>query len=231
MVRTSLVLVSHSLLLAEGCAEVAGQMAPDVLILPAGGTSEGGIGTSYDLVEQSVQQALTAGARAVVLLGDLGSAVLTANSVQEMLADERVLVAQAPFVEGAIAAAVAAQAGDGGEQVRQAAQRSIETFSTDDFVPAGPDAVAAPSGEVLRRVVQLRNRLGLHARPAAMLARRAVEFDARLLVNGADATSVLALMGLGLTGGAQIELEATGPQAEQMLETITAEVEAGFGEE
>lgn len=231
MAPTSLVLVSHSLLLAQGCAEVAGQMAPDVLILPAGGTSDGEVGTSYDLVEQSVQRALAGGARSVVLLGDLGSAVLTAHSVQEVLADDRVTVAPAPFVEGAVAAAVAAQAGDDGAQVREAAQRSIETFGDSEPGPGEPGAGAAPAGEVVRRVVQLRNRMGLHARPAAMLARRAVEFDARLLVNGVDATSVLALMGLGLSGGAQIELEATGPQAEQVLETIAAEVEAGFGEE
>lgn len=230
MAPTSLVLVSHSVLLAEGCAEVARQMAPDVLILPAGGTDEGGLGTSYDLVSQSVRRTLDGGAREVVLLGDLGSAVLTATSVQEMLADERVLVAEAPFVEGAVAAAVAAQAGDGGAPVREAAQRSVEAFPGAP-APGGSSGAEAPPGEPLRRLVQLRNRMGLHARPAAMLARRAVEFDARLLVNGVDATSVLALMGLGLTAGAEIELEAVGPQAEQVLETISAEVEAGFGEE
>ncbi|MGC0143904.1 MULTISPECIES: dihydroxyacetone kinase phosphoryl donor subunit DhaM [unclassified Pseudactinotalea] len=241
MVETALVLVSHSGQLARGCAQVAAQMAPDVTILAAGGTSEEGIGTSYDLVESSVRRALADGAGYVVLLADLGSALLTAESVQEMLADERVLIAHAPFVEGAVAAAVSAQSGADGEQVRAAAHDAIDTFgppevqgpgsapgnAADDEAAVGED----DTGVTIERTLTVRNRLGLHARPAAMLARQVAEFDARVSINGVDATSVLALMGLGLTGGARIDLVASGAQAEQAVETITADVEAGFGEE
>lgn len=227
-VRTALVLVSHSAVLADGCAQVAAQMAPEVDIRPAGGTDDGQIGTSYDLVEQAVAGALAAGAQAVVLFTDLGSATLTAESVMEMGDDERVLLADAPFVEGAVAAAVAAQGGAGGREVREAGRSAVTAFAPADSEPArAPDA----PGEAVTRTVVLRNRLGLHARPAAMLARRAAEMDATAQVNDIDATSVLALMGLGLTGGAELHLKATGPQAQQLVEVLAAEIEAGFGEE
>ena len=49
-----LVLVSHSKELAQGLADVARQMAPSVTIVPAGGTDDGGIGTSFDLISAAV---------------------------------------------------------------------------------------------------------------------------------------------------------------------------------
>src|SRR5699024_7426229 len=73
--------------------------------------------------------------------------------------------------------------------------------------------------------------LGLHARPAAQLARKMDGFDATVRINGVDATSVLALMGLGLTGGARLQVEASGPEATAALDVLEADVEAGFGEE
>lgn len=240
---TALVLVSHSRALAAGCVEVAAQMAPDVDIRAAGGTDDGGIGTSYDLVEVAVTGALQDGAGAVVLLTDLGSAALTAESVLEILDDARVRQADAPFVEGAVAAAVAAQGGDDGNQVIAAARTAVDSFielAAPQSGQSGPDPKGAPSGAdepatdalaPVERTLTVCNRLGLHARPAAMLARLAAEMDATVRVNGVDATSVLALMGLGLTGGASVHLDATGPAAEQAVETIAAEIEAGFGEE
>jgi len=230
MAETALVLVAHSAQLARACAEVAAQMAPDVVIVPVGGTAEAGIGTDYEAVERSITGALADGASHVVVCTDLGSATMTAETVQEMLADERVLVADAPFVEGAVAAAVAAQAGSGGQEARTAAEQAARTFGP-VHAARGVETDGAGSGPAVRRTLRIHNRLGLHARPAAMLARKAAEFDARVKVNGVDATSVLALMGLGLTGGAELELIASGPQAAEAVETITADVEAAFGEE
>ena len=88
-----------------------------------------------------------------------------------------------------------------------------------------------PAGEVLERVLELRNALGLHARPAAMLARLVAGFDAHVEVNGVDGTSVLALIGLGLSGGAQITVRASGPQAEHVLDAVAQIVDDRFGEE
>ena len=244
---TAVLLVSHSAQLAAGVAEVAEQMAPDVLIRPAGGTEDGRIGTSYDLVDQAVTGLLDVGAEAVVLLTDLGSAALTAESVLELRADDRLHLADAPFVEGAVAAAVAAQGGGDGAAVLAAARAAVDSFATDDAAPgdtaghlgvtgeaaagtAGAGAAGA-GGAVLQRTLVLRNALGLHARPAAQLARKMSELDAEVSVNGVDAASVLALMGLGLTGGAEIHVRASGPQAPEALALLEADVDAGFGEE
>ena len=78
--RVGIVLVSHSAALAEGAAEVAGQISGgSVVIAPAGGTDEGGIGTSIARVRRAVQAAgSTAG---VVVLPDLGSSVLTVRAL------------------------------------------------------------------------------------------------------------------------------------------------------
>ncbi|CAM3392220.1 dihydroxyacetone kinase phosphoryl donor subunit DhaM [Occultella aeris] len=230
---TALVLVSHSAQLAAGAVEVAQQMAPDVAIRAAGGTEDGRIGTSYDLVEQAVTALLDGGATAVAILTDLGSAALTAESVVDVLDDDRVVMVDAPFVEGAVAAAVAAQSGGDAAAVGAAARTAIDSFGDSATIGASTTAgdVAVEAADAVERSVVLRNRLGLHARPAATLARKAADFDAEVTLNGVDAASVLALMGLGLTGGAELHLRATGPQAAQALEAIVADVEAGFGEE
>jgi PTS hybrid protein len=80
-------------------------------------------------------------------------------------------------------------------------------------------------------VLTLRNSVGLHARPAALLARLASRYDAEVSVNDVDATSVLALMGLGLGQGEELRVRADGPDADDALAEITKVVEDGFGEE
>lgn len=234
---TALVLVSHSAQLARGCAEVAQQMAPDVQIRAAGGTGDGGIGTSFDLVSDAVSELLGSGSGGVVLLTDLGSATMTAETVLDLLGDDRVALALGPFVEGAVAAAVQAQSGGDIAAVRAAvvdAAASMTPDPGDDTYTGNElgdiDELSTP-GQEPAATATLRNTLGLHARPAATLARTAARFDATVVVNGVDATSVLALMGLGLPGGAQLELRATGPQARVAIDAITAQVEAGLGED
>ena len=110
--RVGLVVVSHSKALASGVAELAGAMARDVRIVPAGGTEDGGLGTSFDLVTAALAEA--DGGAGVVVLYDIGSALLTTDTALELIdpADaDRVEVADGPLVEGAVAAAVAAQTG------------------------------------------------------------------------------------------------------------------------
>lgn len=119
-----IVLVSHSAALAEGTAEVAGQIGGgSVIIAPAGGTEDGGIGTSIERVRQALLAA--GGSAGVVILPDLGSSVLT---VRALLSEEDfagpVAVADAPFVEGAVAATVAAAAGGDVKAVLQAAEEA-----------------------------------------------------------------------------------------------------------
>jgi phosphoenolpyruvate---glycerone phosphotransferase subunit DhaM len=120
-----IVLVSHSALLAEGTAELAGQVGGGtVTIATAGGTDDGRLGTSIDKVRRALRLA-EAGA-GVVILPDLGSSVLTVRTLLTELDDlpGQVAVADAPFVEGAVAAAVTAAAGGDLEAVLGAAQEA-----------------------------------------------------------------------------------------------------------
>jgi phosphoenolpyruvate---glycerone phosphotransferase subunit DhaM len=107
-----IVLVSHSAALAEGLAELVGQVAgDDVRIRPAGGAGDGGLGTDPDRIAAAIRDADTGSG--VLVLVDIGSAVL---SVRALLAGGDldgidVRLADAPLVEGAISASVMATTG------------------------------------------------------------------------------------------------------------------------
>ena len=125
-----LVIVSHSVKLAEGVVELAAQMAPDVRLRAAGGTNDGRIGTSYDKVQAAVDELRATGAD-VAILTDLGSATMTVESVVDLLDEDEahhVRFCDGPLVEGAVAAAVTAQVGGDLDAV-QAAARARELFS------------------------------------------------------------------------------------------------------
>jgi PTS hybrid protein len=223
-VSVGIVLVSHSSKLAEGLAELAAQMAPDVTILPAGGLSDGSIGTDYDEVVAATQRADSGDG--VVLLYDLGSAQMTAELAVESLANpSAAIVADGPLVEGAIAAAVAAQSGQDRKAVAEAAAAAgMPEDLTLSEVTAGGDEIE----------LELHNDVGLHARPAALLVRALSEFDAEVTVRlgeqEADAKSVLALMSLGARQGDRIRLQASGPQASAALTKAKELVDGNFGE-
>jgi phosphoenolpyruvate---glycerone phosphotransferase subunit DhaM len=122
MTRTvGIVLVSHSVELASGLRALLAQLGASAVHI-AGGTDDGGLGTSYDLVLAAIAAADTGAG--VVILPDLGSSVLTTRAV---LADhprpDAVLV-DAPFVEGAVAAAAIAATGADLATVVAAAQEA-----------------------------------------------------------------------------------------------------------
>jgi phosphoenolpyruvate---glycerone phosphotransferase subunit DhaM len=118
-----IVLVSHSAELARGLAAVAAQVAgPEVRIEAAGGDAAGGLGTSAGRVEDAIRRADAGGG--VVVLADLGSAILTVLDVLQEQVDGRARLADAPVVEGAVAAAVTAATGQPLETVVQAAEEA-----------------------------------------------------------------------------------------------------------
>jgi len=120
-----IVLVSHSAALAAGTAELAGQMGGGLVrIVAAGGTDDDRLGTSIGKLRRALANA--DGGAGVLILPDLGSSVLT---VKALLAEDGPLpaaleVADAPFVEGAVAAAVIAATGGGLTAVRAAAEEA-----------------------------------------------------------------------------------------------------------
>ncbi|EEH63558.1 dihydroxyacetone kinase, phosphotransfer subunit [Gleimia coleocanis DSM 15436] len=226
MANTALVIVSHSVGLAAGVTEVAQQMAPDVLILPAGGTDEGGVGTSFDKIDAAVNEAIASGE--VVILSDLGSATMTVENVLEFLDDDRAQWVDGPLVEGAVLAAVAAQ--QGGDLVtvinavkEAATQWDYASNGEVEETPSGAESATLPTDATTATVV-LADPDGLHARPAAMVARAASGKDAQVTVNGVDARSVLALMGLGAKYGDTVTVAATGPDAALAIEAVVKEL-------
>lgn len=117
-----IVIVSHSATAARGVAEIAAEMAPDVPIATAGGDGHGGIGTVPDEIAAAIASA-DAG-DGVVILTDLGSAVMNAEVAVE-LGEAAAVIADAPLVEGAVAAAVTATDPDADlARVREEAERA-----------------------------------------------------------------------------------------------------------
>lgn len=222
-----LVVVSHSAKIAEGAAELAAQMAPDVLILPAGGTDDGRIGTSLEKIMAALEQAAGVdGSERVVVLTDLGSAVMTAESAVEFAAGPAsVLLADAPLVEGLVAAAVAAQAGADARAVKEAAEAVYRPPAAPEATGRGhqgpPDATAD---------FEIINQAGMHARPAAKIAGGLSGMDVEVTVNGADGASMTELMMLGAPRGTVLHVEASGPDAAKALQYLGGLVESGFGE-
>ena len=124
-----IVVISHSRTLAEGVVEVARAMGVGKAVVePAGGDSEGGLGTSVDLVEDAV--ARVDGGDGVLLLADLGSSVLTAKMLIEDAGGVEMVLADAPLVEGAVAAASLAATGADLAAVRAAAESARDHRKT-----------------------------------------------------------------------------------------------------
>ncbi len=118
-----IVVVSHSADLARGVAELAGQMAgPDVRIEIAGGGPEGTLGTDDTLVREAIRRADQGDG--VVVLGDLGSAILTIRHVLERQSNGHARLVDAPLVEGAVTAAVVASTGCAVGEVARAAEEA-----------------------------------------------------------------------------------------------------------
>jgi PTS hybrid protein len=116
-------LVSHSVRLAEGVADLVGQVSGGtVAVLAAGGTDDGELGTSAEKVARAVASAESGAG--VLVLPDLGSAVLTVRAMLEDMPGARVVLADAPFVEGAVAATVTAAAGADLKAVATAAEEA-----------------------------------------------------------------------------------------------------------
>jgi len=124
-----IVLVSHSPKLAAGLADLLAAIgSPEVAVMLAAGTEDGRLGTSPDAVRAAVQSADRGDG--VVVLPDLGSAVLSVKVALEEADPERQVLVDAPFVEGAVAAAVTAAGGAPVAEVVEAARgaRDVPKF-------------------------------------------------------------------------------------------------------
>ena len=111
------VIVSHSRELADSIVEFTKMMAPEALIRAAGGMDDGTLGTSYEKIYQAIEDVYSEDG--VLVMMDMGSAVMTTEMVLEEMSDKKIEMIDCPIVEGAVAATVAASAGADFEEVKQ----------------------------------------------------------------------------------------------------------------
>ena len=185
-----LVIVSHSATLAAGVIELAREMGGgEVAIEAAGGMAGGEIGTDAERVREAVERARSPDG--VLVLMDLGSAVMSAEMATEMIDADGgpVLLSEAPLVEGAVAAAALAGAGASLEEVAREARGALR-MKVGQLAVEEPEGEEAPSigpedGFAIEARLPVQNRLGLHARPAARFVAALGGFDARVEVSNA----------------------------------------------
>jgi phosphocarrier protein FPr len=234
--------------LAAGVAELAGQMSQGKTpIAAAGGTVDDVLGTSVDKILAAIQS--VDNPDGVLVLLDLGSALLSTEMALEMLSDDqrkRIRLTYAPLVEGAFSAAFEASLGHPLAQVQQAAEKTaqveqlhlLKPLTQEDMtpeerlVPAG----TLPPGETTTREAQftLTDPAGLHARPASLFVQTAARFQANIRASGhgkdADATSIFDLLSLSLRQGETVTIRASGVDAQAALAALSELVGANFYE-
>ncbi len=236
----NLVIVSHSLQLAEGTAELARQMGGDeVAIEPAGGLEDGSIGTDAERVRAAIERVRSPAG--VLVLMDLGSALMSAEIALELLEESGgpVVLSAAPLVEGAVAAAARSRGGADLAEVAAEARGALvmKTSQLDEDDAPEPSAPAAPDTEALVECLRVGNRLGLHLRPAGriidIVAAHEAAVELRNTTRGtgpADGRSVTGLAMLRAVQGDELEISARGPQAQELLAALGALAAGNFGD-
>lgn len=244
----SIVLVSHSSLLAAGIVEMARmvmQQARVPIAVAAGADDpEHPLGTDAAKIRQAIEEVYSDDG--VLVLMDLGSAVLSAEMAVDFLPDDKranVKLCAAPIVEGTIAAVVQASLGAPLDRVVAEALESLagKSESLSDHVetivataPVQPEGAAA---DVLETQLTVLNRLGLHARPAALFVQTAGRFlaDVRVARAGQEtrtvnAKSFNAVASLGIRQHEVITVSARGADAAEALAALRQLAADKFGE-
>lgn len=239
----NLVLVSHSPSLARGVAELARlmtQQSPLIIATAAGtGDENSPLGTNAEEIAKAMEEAYSDDG--VLVLMDMGSAVLSAEMALEFLSPDKkakFMLSSAPMVEGAVSAAVQASLGGNLEQVQAEALGSLGNKAAQLSMPEGSNVAQsqvsseAVAGSALDAVIEIRNRLGLHARPAATFVQTAGRFTSKIqLARTADETkqsnakSINAVASMGLRRGEMIHVWAEGPDASAAIDALKEIVE------
>lgn len=242
-----LVIVSHSRALAEALEVMVRQVASnEIPIKIAAGAGPDGqeLGTNAVEIAEAIQAVYSPDG--VLLLMDLGSAILSAEIAVELLPPEfqkNIRFCAAPLVEGAVTAAVQIGLGSDLNTVCREAQDALQP-KIEQLSPAGESTsttasedLSKPAGPQQEVVLTLENLHGLHARPAARFVQTASRFEADIHVRNissgkgpVSARSLNALATLGAVRGNQIQIIAEGAQAALAVQALTALVEDQFGE-
>lgn len=234
-----LILVSHHPDIARGIAALAAQMsaAPETIHTAAGiDDADNPVGTDAVRIMQTLLEADNPDG--ILILVDLGSAILSAQTALDLLDDPalaaRCRISAAPLVEGAISAAVAASSGADLETVAREATQALaaKQAALGESAPASATPVVAPSGDSTS--ITLTNRDGLHARPAARLVAALTPYRARLILTcgdkQADGKSLNQLALLQARHGDRLTLHADGDDAAAALQTFRELAATNFGD-
>jgi PTS hybrid protein len=236
------VVVSHSHRLAEAAVELAMQMVhttPPPVRIAAG--SGGGFGTDAAAVAAAIDE--VAGASGVLVVTDLGSAVLSAGLALELRESEtEVLVSDGPFVEGITAGLVLAASGAPLAEVAREVSGALEAKRDQleplpEASPPASDPDALSDRDALSADEILINPEGIHARPAAMFVQTVGRYDAVVDVTNlttgqgpVTARSMIGLLSLGAKQGHRIQLDGRGPDAATAVAALRGILVDGFGE-
>ncbi|MEH2264687.1 phosphoenolpyruvate--protein phosphotransferase [Nostoc sp.] len=247
MAAIAIVIVSHSKQLALGVRELAAQMVQNqVSIAVAAGIEdpENPLGTDPIQVYEAIASVFSEDG--VLVLMDLGSALLSAEMAIEFLPEaqqQKVYLCEAPLVEGAIAAVVAAAAGRDIHQVMAEARGALLAKATQLGVSplsVVTDNIEAKNPEFPIKEIRLivSNRLGLHARPAAQFVGTAARFQSQILVQNLTRNTQLVrgdsinqVTTLGVRQGHELVITATGSDADEALAALQALFANNFGED
>ncbi|WP_280263565.1 phosphoenolpyruvate--protein phosphotransferase [Nocardia wallacei] len=231
------VVVSHSFSLARAAVGLAGEMVQGraVRVEVAAGLDEHTFGTDAVAVAEAIAAADSGDG--VLVLMDLGSAVLSAELAVDLLdSPHEVRLCAAPLVEGLVAAVVSAAGGAGLDEVAAEASDALSGKQSQLGAAVSADD-DAPTGPAVRATFVVANEHGLHARPAARLvtALRGYDADVRLrnLSTGTgpvSGRSLSRIAGLGVRAGQEVEATATGPEAQQAVDGLLALADRQFGE-
>jgi phosphocarrier protein FPr len=237
-----LVVVSHSRVLARAAVALAAEMlhGRQVRIEVAAGLDETTFGTDALSIKQAIERVdCPAG---VVVLMDLGSAVLSAELALDLITDptirDRVTLSPAPIVEGLVVAAVAAAGGASRLEVAAEARGALLGKAAHlSTAEAGEPEIRAVEGAEIVGVFTIDTPHGLHARPAARLVSELRGLDAtvtlRNLTNGAGpvpASSLSRVATLAALRGHEVEVRASGPQAHEAVEHLVTLAKRRFDE-
>jgi len=243
-----LVLVSHSKKLAESVRELVLQMTSgDFPVAVASGVGENHEELGTDAVHIADVLQTLACPEGVLLLMDLGSAVLSAQTSLELLdpsVAKLVRLCPAPLVEGAIAAAVCAQAGGSLDDVAREAecglaakQQQLQGETGAAVLPAEERASPAAPGETAELVLTVEAQHGLHARPAAALVQTVSRFSSSAEVSNltsgrgpVPARSLTSLALLQARKGDRLKIVSSGSDCQAALEAIRELADTAFGE-
>ena len=237
-----LVVVSHSRVLAHAAVALAMEMVHDgsVQVAVAAGLDETTFGTDAVAIKEAIEE--VDGPAGVVVLMDLGSAVLSAELALDLLTDpsgrDRVLLSAAPLVEGLVVAAVTAAGGASRDEVAAEARAALlgKVSGLGESPTDDRPAVGAGDAEA-RGTFVVSNPHGLHARPAARLVGELRALDAEVWLRNLDTgagpvagSSLSRVATLGALLGHTVEVTASGPQAGEAVRQVLALADRQFDE-